>query len=166
MGNANGRPAAGLSKTEMERMHRRFRRLAGGEDRLSLATLHEQPDLAGNAFVHRIFRLFDTDQDGFLTWEDFSAGIHQICGLSTEDDQSLFAFRLYDTDQSGRVSEKELADALKLSGSQLATEAQLQQIVSNTIGEHDRDRDGELSLLEFRAMLRTSQQDAENGVDF
>ena len=64
------------------------------------------------------------------------------------------------------MSEKELADALKLSSSQLATEAQLQQIVSNTIGEHDRDRDGELSLLEFRAMLRTSQQDAENGVDF
>ena len=69
--------------------HCRFRRLAGGEDRLSLATLYEQPDLAGNAFVHRIFRLFDTDQDGFLTWQDFSAGIHEICGLSTEDDQSL-----------------------------------------------------------------------------
>lgn len=67
----------------------RFRRLAGGEDRLSLATLHEQPDLAGNAFVHRIFRLFDTDQDGYLTWEDFSDGIHQICALSSEDDQSL-----------------------------------------------------------------------------
>ena len=67
----------------------RFRRLAGGEDRLSLATLYEQPDLAGNAFVHRIFRLFDTNQDGYLTWEDFSAGIHQICGLQTEDDQSL-----------------------------------------------------------------------------
>ena len=67
----------------------RFRRLAGGEDRLSLATLYEQPDLAGNAFVHRIFRLFDTNQNGFLTWEDFSAGIHQICGLQTEDDQSL-----------------------------------------------------------------------------
>ncbi len=74
------------------------------------------------------------------------------------------AFRLYDTDQSGRVSERELTDALKLSGSQQATETQLRQIVSNTIMEHDRDRDGELSLLEFRAMLKTSQQDA--GSDF
>lgn len=162
MGNSLARdaPDGGLTKKELERMHRRFLRLAKGGRKVALADFQSVPELAGNPFIMRIFQLFDADQDGCLNFEEFIRAVESFGRLYSSEDKCMFAFRMYDLDGDGYVSSDELAHTLKTLMGRALSDSQLGQIVESTILQHDTDGDGRLSFQEFTSLLNAA--DTEN----
>ncbi|KAK9820181.1 hypothetical protein WJX72_007199 [[Myrmecia] bisecta] len=167
MGNSSSRiPGEGISKKELERMHRRFQRLSNGTERVGLAAFQTVPELAGNPFVPRIFQLFDVNKDGNISWQEFTAGVEYLGKLSTDEEKSMFAFQLYDLDANGFVSANELFQMLKLLMGRALSDAQLDQIVRSTVAEHDEDGDGQLSPSEFSKLLSASDLEHKLAINF
>ncbi|BDA41452.1 probable calcineurin subunit B [Coccomyxa sp. Obi] len=144
-----------MSKKDVERMHRRFSRLANGGNKVSIADLLELPELSGNVFIPSIFQMY-ASRDGYLSLQDFTSAIEKLGQLYTGDDRAEFAFQLYDKDGDGFVSAKELLNVLRTIMGRALSDKQLEQIVAATIAEHDKDGDGLLSKLEFKNLLAAS----------
>jgi hypothetical protein len=65
----------------------RFSRLASG-GKVAVADLRSLPELSGNVMIPRIFDLYDTDRDGYLTQEDFMNAVGKLGQLYSGDDRA------------------------------------------------------------------------------
>ena len=54
---------------------------------MSLADFQRIPELSGNFFVGRIFQLSDTDKDGFITVDDFTAAVEMLGKVYSEEEK-------------------------------------------------------------------------------
>jgi len=117
-------------------------------------------ELGGNPFIRRIFELFDTDHDDQLTLEEFTKALEYFGCLDQVEEQYKFAFRVYDLDGDGMISGQELFGTLKQLMGRAYSDAQLEQVVHNTMIEFDTDGDNKLSYEEFKGLL--SHTDLQN----
>ncbi|EIE25203.1 EF-hand [Coccomyxa subellipsoidea C-169] len=146
-----------MSKKDLERMQRRFSRLANGSGKVSIADLEQNADLSGNVFIPCIFGMY-ADSKGFLSQKDFTSAIERLGQLYTGQDRAEFAFQLYDKDGDGFVSPEELLAVLRMIMGRGLSEKALEQIVAATVAEHDKDGDGLLSQSEFKSLLAASSE--------
>ncbi|KXZ47762.1 hypothetical protein GPECTOR_33g644 [Gonium pectorale] len=161
MGNQQGRTLGGrLTKKDIERLQRRFQRLANSNGKVNIAVFESMVELGGNPFVGRIFKLFDESGDGCLNMEEFTRALEYFGQLDAEDEQYRFAFRVYDSDKDGLISSEELFAVLQALLGSTYPDAQLEQVVYNTMSEFDRDGDNKLNFEEFKMLL--SRQDLAN----
>ncbi|GFR52184.1 hypothetical protein Agub_g14721 [Astrephomene gubernaculifera] len=161
MGNQQGKSVeGGFNKKDVERLQRRFLRLANKDGKVNISAFQSMVELGANPFIPRIFKLFDTSGDGSLNLEEFTQALEYFGKLEDEEEQYKFAFRLYDTDKDGLISSDELFDVLHMLLGNTYPDAQLEQVVYNTMSEFDRDGDNKLDMEEFRALL--SRQDLAN----
>lgn len=158
MGNSQsgkkGGSASKLSQADLERMQRRFQRLStssGG--RVSISQVQSMVELGANPFVPRIFQIFDSDNDGFISLEEFTKALELFGGLDDPEEQYQFAFKIYDLNGDGVVSSEELFRMLQGLVGLHYTEAQLEQIVMSTMSEFDADGDNSLNFEEFKNLL-------------
>ncbi|KAK9846652.1 hypothetical protein WJX81_008477 [Elliptochloris bilobata] len=142
-----------VSKKELERLQRRFLRLAKGGDLVALADFQALPELAGNPLVPRVLQLADKDRDGHLRLADFTDAVGELGRLYTDDDRAAFTFRVYDLDGDGYVTPAELEATLRRLAGQALSAEQLAEVVAATVAAHDSDGDGRLSPREFRSLL-------------
>eukprot|EP01024_Parvocaulis_polyphysoides_P045754 TRINITY_DN42881_c0_g1_i1.p2 TRINITY_DN42881_c0_g1~~TRINITY_DN42881_c0_g1_i1.p2 ORF type:complete len:132 (-),score=22.44 TRINITY_DN42881_c0_g1_i1:238-633(-) len=127
---------------------------------MSLQTLQLLPELGNNPFIPRLFKMFDSDGDGKIDVQEFTAAIEHFATLKTLDDKYQFAFQVYDVDGDGGISHEDLYQTLEhLVGPNLG-QNQLEEIVNCTMEQYDKDADGFLSLEEFKTVL--SVTDLEN----
>eukprot|EP00798_Chlamydomonas_sp_ICE-L_P008778 gene8778-33643_t len=134
----------------------RFDRLANSEGEVSIPQFQGMVELGANPFISRIFEIFDADKNGALTKTEFTDAIMYFCGLDDEEEQYKFAFRIYDVDGDGYISREELFNTLnQLMGAQYS-EAQLEQVVHNTMTEFDTDGDNMLDINEFKKLLHST----------
>lgn len=61
-----------LTKKDVERLQRRFQRLANNTGKVQIATFQTMVELGGNPFVPHLFKLFDSSGDGSLNLEEFT----------------------------------------------------------------------------------------------
>ncbi|GLC38075.1 hypothetical protein PLESTF_000312700 [Pleodorina starrii] len=162
MGNQPGKASLGgrLTKKDIERLQRRFNRLANNSGKVSISAFESMVELGGNPFIPRIFKLFDESGDGMLSLEEFTRALEYFGQLDVEEEQYKFAFRIYDEDKDGLISSEELFNVLQTLLGNTYPDAQLEQVVRNTMSEFDRDGDNKLDLEEFKALL--SRQDLAN----
>eukprot|EP00884_Botryococcus_braunii_P007739 jgi/Botrbrau1/16967/Bobra.49_2s0029.1 len=121
---------AGISKKELDRMQRRFQRLARGTNHVAIGDFERIPDLQNksNPFTRRIFEVFDTNQDGFLEMEEFTAAVMELSSMTTVGERINFLFRLYDVDQDGYVSSEDLFTVLKTLKGLTLSDAHLEKL--------------------------------------
>lgn len=150
-------PGAGLTKKDVDRLRRRFQSLSQGSSELSVSQFELIPELAGNPFLPRLFEMFDGDKDGRITIHEFNNAIEFFLKMQNSDEKARFVFTMYDLSGSGFVTDSDLFTMLKRSAGSTVSDNQLRTIVSNTIQEYDKDRDGRLSFAEFEALV--SEQD-------
>ena len=108
----------------------------------------------GSLFLERVFRLFDVDADGRLSFDEFVAGVRCFAPAASEA-KVRFSFRLYAQRDPERISPADLrellADVLAHNGIALSG-AQVDDVVRLTFGQHDSDRDGFISYAEYKHM--------------
>lgn len=73
MGNQAGKSLGGrLTKKDVERLQRRFNRLANSTGKVNISAFESMVELGGNPFIPRMFKLFDECGDGTLSLEEFT----------------------------------------------------------------------------------------------
>lgn len=97
--------------------------------------------------VDRIFAIVDVDNSGEIDFSEFVTATVNRNEL-LQDEKLKQAFDLYDKDGSGAISTSELKDVLGVGG-QISEE-----VWEKIIKEVDENGDGEVSLEEFKTMMR------------
>lgn len=101
--------------------------------------------------INRFISEMDPDHTNSISFTNFSELIHSKMAEREEVDQILTAFNLIDTDKSGKISFKNLKQLARELDESL-TDQEIREIIS----EADADNDGEISLEEFVALVKTA----------
>lgn len=125
----------------------------GFRSQMGLLGQQQHPFLAD-----RIFDVFDTDQDGLISFDQFSAIMDLLCN-GTEDEKSQFSFALMDQKKTGYIDFDEFynyfcqvtAHWSSLVNSHVRVDKQQIWKIFRTI---DNDGDGVLYFVEYRKCLK------------
>ena len=74
---------------------------SGQLDRDSIMEMYSMPRRNAQMFVNQMFRLFDRDGDGTISFREFVVATN-ITTCGSAEDKLKWAFKLYDKDESGK----------------------------------------------------------------
>jgi len=168
MGIQNGKPVlkdadvtemskkTGQSESEIREEFEKFVK-ASPEGRLNKSQFQEYYLKASGSkhsadFVKHVFRLFDANNDGFISFVEFVV-ILQIIDSGTQQDKIMKLFRVFDINNDGSISKNELIAIFKAIGTAndiRNPEAEALKRISNKVfAEMDADVDGKITKEEF-----------------
>ncbi|KAJ4966431.1 hypothetical protein NE237_018280 [Protea cynaroides] len=106
--------------------------------------------------VVEILQAIDSNTDGFVDFSEFVAATLHVHQLEEHDSEkwqlrSMAAFEKFDVDRDGFITPEELRMHTGLKGS-----------IEPLLEEADIDKDGKISLSEFRRLLRTASMSSRN----
>ena len=109
-----------FSADEIRSMQDNFSKLAASKKDDGLIDKDEFKEMLSNqgnsAFVDGLFRMFDSDSDGFIDFKEFvvSLSIYQNKNKNINEEGKLkLLFKIYDVDQDGEISREDLFTVLK-----------------------------------------------------
>lgn len=143
-----------VSQKELKRVYRRFLRLdQGAKGYVSVDDLQTLQELADHPLGDRIARMLAPGVQDHIDFRLFAQMISYFSSKGDAEQRMKFFFNIYDIDQDGFVNDSELFVVLKMIVKGVLSDAQVQQIVEKVIAEADRDKDGKLSLEEFKVVV-------------
>ena len=143
-----------FSQKELKRVYRRFLRLdQGAKGYVSVDDLQTLQELANHPLGDRIARMLAPGVQDHIDFRLFAQMISYFSSKGDPENRLRFFFQIYDIDQDGFVNDSELFVILKMVVKGVLSDDQVQQIVEKVIEEADRDKDGKLSMEEFRGLL-------------
>jgi calcium and integrin-binding protein 1 len=152
-----------FSKKEILHVHKRFHLLdpdavrADKNARLPMSTILELPELKENPFKDRICKVFSSNEDGSLQFEDFLDMMSVFSDAAPKSVKSEYAFQIYDFDDDDFISSADLREVVnRLTGEQQLSDADMQQLIDNVLAESDLDDDDALSFAEFEHVISKS----------
>ncbi|CAH9064972.1 unnamed protein product [Cuscuta europaea] len=125
-------------------------------EEMRLALAKDLPWKLKESRVIEILQAIDSNTDGLVDFQEFVAAtlhVNQMEGHNSEkwEQRSLAAFEKFDIDRDGYITPDELKMHTGLRGS-----------IDPLLEEADIDKDGRISLLEFRRLLRTASMGSRN----
>eukprot|EP00923_Selenidium_pygospionis_P058251 GHVN01102243.1.p1 GENE.GHVN01102243.1~~GHVN01102243.1.p1 ORF type:complete len:178 (+),score=25.65 GHVN01102243.1:436-969(+) len=146
--------AAHFTEQDIKKLYKRFRALDTNQNgELDPHELFDVPDIADNPLVKRVIDIFDTNQDGKVSFVEFLVGLAKLTEGTDETQKTKFAFDIYDLNRDGFISNGELFSVMKMMVGANLNDTQLQQLVDRTIVQADKDGDGLISYEEFIEMV-------------
>eukprot|EP00092_Neocalanus_flemingeri_P004373 GFUD01004703.1.p1 GENE.GFUD01004703.1~~GFUD01004703.1.p1 ORF type:complete len:192 (-),score=70.91 GFUD01004703.1:410-985(-) len=114
------------------------------------------PDLNMKKMEANIFRMYDTNQDGNVSMEEFLIVFHVFSSGSAEENLQRI-FRIFDVDNNGVISKNELKKLVK-DMSSIMKENNPEKcgddvLTDSTFLEMDKDKDGSITSKEFCAAV-------------
>ncbi|KAF9581823.1 hypothetical protein BGW38_001032 [Lunasporangiospora selenospora] len=107
-----------FDSVELDAMYNQYLSLStldqdgGGITRLTFEQALGPLGLEKNLITDRIFKFFDQDDDGYISFKEMACGLSVLC-KGNFDEKIDFAFRGYDLDGDGFVSKEELYEMFK-----------------------------------------------------
>ncbi|XP_011202251.2 uncharacterized protein LOC105225471 isoform X3 [Bactrocera dorsalis] len=108
----NTRPRTGFDKSSLVRLEQLFRSTVGNEREIRREEFQKIVTSKNPFFTDRVFQIFDKDNSGSISLQEFIDAIHQFSGQSA-DDKIRFLFKVYDIDGDGLIQHKELHDVIR-----------------------------------------------------
>ncbi|CAH0550474.1 unnamed protein product [Brassicogethes aeneus] len=108
----NARPRTGFDKGSLERLEQLFRQTVGNEKEIRREDFKKIATSKNPFFTERVFQIFDTDNSGSISLQEFLDAMHQFAG-QTPDDKIRFLFKVYDIDGDGLIQHKELQHVMR-----------------------------------------------------
>uniref|UniRef100_A0A1A9X4W1 NADPH oxidase 5 n=1 Tax=Glossina brevipalpis TaxID=37001 RepID=A0A1A9X4W1_9MUSC len=108
----NSRPRTGFDKSSLARLEQLFRNTVGNEKEIRREEFKKIVTSKNPFFTERVFQIFDKDNSGSISLQEFIDAIHQFSGQSA-DDKIRFLFKVYDIDGDGLIQHKELHDVIR-----------------------------------------------------
>eukprot|EP00727_Mastigamoeba_balamuthi_P008165 m51a1_g397 putative calcium-binding protein (189) ;mRNA; f:709736-710669 len=104
-----------------------------------------------------VFSVFDSNKDGFISFMEFATAL-SVMIRGTPDEKLEFAFQMYDLDGNGYISRDEMMQIMagfyRLVGPLVTFSGKKydspKQVVDELFERMDTDKDGQLSLSEYK----------------
>jgi len=114
-----------------------------------------------DAFVQNVFRMFDSDNNGYITFVEFMV-ILQILDNGSNEEKLLHCFKMFDVNNDGSITKKELVKIFKIicaANNAPNPEAKAMTRVSDqAFAELDADGNGKITQDEFIAAATSGQE--------
>ncbi|XP_022126952.2 NADPH oxidase 5 [Pieris rapae] len=109
---STSRPRAGIDQSSVDRLERLFRETVG--DQREITSEHFQKIFVSknSFFTKRVFQIFDEDNSGAISLQEFIAAVHRF-GRQTPEDKIRFLFKVYDVDGDGLIQQNELQEVMR-----------------------------------------------------
>ncbi|XP_017779285.1 PREDICTED: NADPH oxidase 5 [Nicrophorus vespilloides] len=108
----NTRPRTGFDKGSLEWLEQLFRQTVGNEKEIRREDFKKIVISKNPFFTERVFQIFDKDNSGSISLQEFLDAMHQFAGQSPED-KIRFLFKVYDLDGDGLIQHKELQHVMR-----------------------------------------------------
>ncbi|XP_064560368.1 calaxin [Zonotrichia leucophrys gambelii] len=120
-------------------------------------TLYSYFGMTDDMVLDRVFIIFDKDNTGRITVEEWVEGLAPLLRGSLEE-KMKYCFAIYDLNGDGYISKKEMFEMLKHSlliqpGDEEPDEV-VKDLVDIALKKMDYDRDGKLSFTDFEKAVR------------
>ncbi|XP_044571616.1 NADPH oxidase 5 isoform X3 [Drosophila ananassae] len=151
----NSRPRTGFDKSSLARLEQLFRTTVGNEQEIRREEFQKIVTSKNPFFTERVFQIFDKDNSGSISLQEFIDAIHQFSGQSA-DDKIRFLFKVYDIDGDGLIQHKELHDVIrhciKENGMEFS-EDQIEDLTSAMFEDADPHNSGEITYEALKNQL-------------
>ena len=94
---SDGRPCVGFDKDSLEWLEKLFKQTVGDAKEISREEFNKIITSKNPFFTDRVFQIFDRDNSGAISLQEFLDAMHQLAGKSP-DDKFKFLFKVYDID--------------------------------------------------------------------
>uniref|UniRef100_A0A1B0DLE8 EF-hand domain-containing protein n=1 Tax=Phlebotomus papatasi TaxID=29031 RepID=A0A1B0DLE8_PHLPP len=108
----NARPKTGFDKSSLDRLEHLFRKTVGNEREIRREDFKKIVTSKNPFFTERVFQIFDKDNSGSISLQEFIDAMHQFAGQSPED-KIKFLFKVYDLDGDGLIQHRELQHVMR-----------------------------------------------------
>ncbi|XP_063908421.1 NADPH oxidase 5 isoform X3 [Zophobas morio] len=108
----NARPRTGFDKGSLDRLEQLFKQTVGNEKEIRREEFKKIVVSKNPFFTERVFQIFDKDNSGSISLQEFLDSMHQFAG-QTPDDKIRFLFKVYDLDGDGLIQHKELQHVMR-----------------------------------------------------
>ncbi|XP_059056075.1 NADPH oxidase 5-like [Achroia grisella] len=151
----SSRPQAGFDKSSVDRLEQLFRQTVGDQKEITKEQFRNIVDSKNSFFTERVFQIFDEDNSGAISLQEFIAAAHRFAGHSP-DDKIRFLFEVYDMDGDGLIQHRELQHVMwacmEENGMQFSDE-QLQQLTRAMFEDADTEHRGAITYEALRHQL-------------
>ena len=109
----------GFSSSEVHDIHEKFKKEfpKGYMDKKGFKRVYGSmfPNGSGaDKFVDHIFRIYDADGNGHISFNEFITTLN-VSSKGSLEDKLRYSFRLYDVDRNGSITQKELTEIFSVS---------------------------------------------------
>ncbi|XP_056645958.1 NADPH oxidase 5 isoform X1 [Diorhabda sublineata] len=108
----NSRPRTGFDKSSIDRLEQLFRQTVGQGKEIKKEDFKNIVVSKNPFFTDRVFQIFDKDNSGSISLQEFLDAMHQFAG-QTPDDKIRFLFKVYDLDGDGLIQHRELQHVMR-----------------------------------------------------
>ncbi|XP_045461304.1 NADPH oxidase 5 isoform X2 [Harmonia axyridis] len=108
----NNRPRSGFDPGSLERLEQLFRQTVGNEKEIKMDDFKKIVISKNPFFIERVFQIFDKDNSGSISLQEFLDAMHQFAG-QTPEVKIRFLFKVYDLDGDGLIQPNELQHVMR-----------------------------------------------------
>ncbi|XP_018056077.1 PREDICTED: NADPH oxidase 5 [Atta colombica] len=163
-GVTNTRPRAGFDKENLEWLEKIFKQTVGNEREICREEFKTIVTSKNPFFTERVFQIFDKDNSGTISLQEFLDAMHQFAGKSTND-KIRFLFKVYDIDGDGLIQLRELEHVMRACMEENGMKFSDEQIEDLTIAlfeEADQDNRGAITFEGLKKQLEKHEGLLEN----
>ncbi|KAJ8708862.1 hypothetical protein PYW08_010244 [Mythimna loreyi] len=160
----SSRPRVGFDKHSVDRLEKLFRATVGDEKEITREQFQKIVVSKNPFFTERVFQIFDEDDSGAISLQEFIAAVHRFAG-QTPEDKIRFLFKVYDLDGDGLIQHRELAHVMRAcmeeNGMQFSDE-QLLHLTSAMFEDADCEQRGAITYEALKKQLGNHEGLLEN----
>ncbi|XP_018347473.1 PREDICTED: NADPH oxidase 5 [Trachymyrmex septentrionalis] len=163
-GVSNTRPRAGFDKENLEWLEKIFKQTVGNKGEICREEFKTIVTSKNPFFTERVFQIFDKDNSGTISLQEFLDAMHQFAGKSTND-KIRFLFKVYDIDGDGLIQLRELEHVMRACMEENGMKFSDEQIEDLTIAlfeEADQDNRGAITFEGLKKQLEKHEGLLEN----
>ncbi|XP_018302029.1 NADPH oxidase 5 [Mycetomoellerius zeteki] len=152
-GVTNTRPRAGFDKENLEWLEKIFKQTVGNEGEICREEFKTIVTSKNPFFTERVFQIFDKDNSGTISLQEFLDAMHQFAGKSMND-KIRFLFKVYDIDGDGLIQLRELEHVMRACMEENGMKFSDEQIEDLTIALFEDADQGNRGAITFEGLKK------------
>ncbi|XP_066588886.1 NADPH oxidase 5 [Prorops nasuta] len=147
------RSRAGFDKDNLQWLEQIFKQTVGNEREIRREEFQKIVTSKNPFFTERVFQIFDKDNSGTISLQEFIDAMHEFAG-KTPDDKIRFLFKVYDIDGDGLIQHREIEHVMRACMEENGMKFSDEQIADLTVALFEDADQGNRGAITFEALKK------------